>query len=170
VRKRTSVVGFLDDFGLVEVMEVCCKSLRIVEQTYTLDEKIFLVLSGDLFIPISSPQCKEAGMPIRGWIEDDVSSFRRIFRDRIVVRIQGLFGLFQLDKVPHRCSELTLMVEVSLGYSLSTESLDVGGNLVGTLVQISQDTHKGPSSQEDHQSGEQQDVLKRYRGLWEESV
>jgi hypothetical protein len=57
------------------------------------------------------------------------------------------------------------LITPDLGYNLSTENLDVGGYLVGTLVQISHDTNKGPSSQEDHQPGEQQDVLERIEGF-----
>jgi hypothetical protein len=46
-----------------------------------------------------------------------------------------------------------------LRYGLSTESLNVGRDLFCALVQVSQNTNKGPSSQEDHQSGEQQGIL-----------
>jgi hypothetical protein len=60
-------VVFLESSTLVVVMEVCCKFLRIIEQTYTFEEKIILVLSKEFF-PISSTLCKEVGMPMgAGW-------------------------------------------------------------------------------------------------------
>ena len=115
--------------------------------------------------PAFGRECEEIAMPIGGWVEDSVSRLKRVVRGGIVVRIQNLLSTFLLDQTVHRFGEFTLVMQVALDCDLSAQSLHVGRQSVGALVQVLHETDQGPSDQADHQPGEQQGILECIESL-----
>lgn len=98
---RKGVFISFEAFRLEVFTEVRRVSLGVVEKTCTVDLLFVGPARVETVTPSSRVESEEVRMPIRCWVENDVSSYRWLVLDRIVFRIHELFSSFQLDKVVH---------------------------------------------------------------------